>query len=66
MTLGLNLSGCGEKPVPVTGTLVGDPVALCIKTMLPETAPARAGANVTVNVWLVEGASVPLAGDTVN
>ena len=66
VTLGLNLRGAAVNPLPETAALLGDPAALCVKTMFPDAALMDVGVNETVKVWFADGASVPLAGETVN
>ena len=55
----------GVKPEPVTPTLVGEPEALCVKTILPDFAPELEGLKVIKNFRLAAGASVPRPGVTV-
>lgn len=50
----------GAIPVPVMGRVLGELLALLVKVMVPETAPAVAGANFTLKV--VELPAVTVTG----
>ena len=56
----------GAVPVPLTDTVAGLPVALCVIVTVADLLPDAVGANVTVTVWLWAPAMVAEAGLTVN
>jgi hypothetical protein len=53
-------------PLPLTETVLGDPVALWVKVIVPDCTPAAFGVNVTTNDFDANGATVPLVGEIVN
>jgi hypothetical protein len=48
----------GATPVPDSGIVAGDPVALLVTVMLPGMLPTAVGLNCTTRVMLCVGVSV--------
>lgn len=53
----------GETPVPLTGTVWGEPDALSVRVKVPERVPVVVGVNVTVYTQEALGASVVPHGE---